>query len=147
MPIRKIAAQVTVVRKGVRAVVPPNTPFNFTAEELESINKTDKNLVRKATEAEVKGASKFEELPGQRRVSQAAVPVNTQAVETAPTSQPSVDTRDASEQTYNDDELEAMTVAQLKDLAKEREIDIPSNANKAELKKLILDEQGEAEDL
>lgn len=141
MPIRKVAARVDVTRDGKRASVPPMTPFNFTEKELNDIKAADANLIRTATDAEVKGATQFSELKGLRPISKPAVPVNTQAVETAPVEQTT------EVQTFSDDELEQKTVKELKKLAESRNLDVPNNANKADLKQLILDDQAAAEDL
>lgn len=155
MPIRKVAGQVTIVRDGMRAVVPAHTPFNFTKEELDSVMAADPNLVRTPSDAEVKGASKFEELKGARPLTRPAVPVNTKAAEQAPAGQDSVNPTAGGSATdgvekahvYSDDELEQMTVKQLKELAEKRKLEVPSNANKPDLKTLILDDQASAEDL
>lgn len=141
MPIRKVAAQVSVTRDGKRAAVPPMTPFNFTEKELADVKAADANLIRTATDAEVKGATQFHELKGIREITKPAVPVNTQAVETAPVDQTT------EIQTFNDDELEQKTVKELKELATNRKIEVPNNANKADLKTLILEDQAAAEDL
>lgn len=132
MTIRVLRGQVTVTRSGVRGVVPPGIPFDFTKEELQTITRFDPNIARKPTDTEVKGVTKFAELKGNKPVGKPAVPVNTQAVETAPTVSPQPNAGEGVHvaKVYAEAELNEMTVAQLKELAKARNVELTPNANK-----------------
>lgn len=135
MPIRIVSGKVTVTRGGEKKVVPPNTPFNFTKAELESVKKFDPNLVHTPSETEARGVRDFGELPGR---SGSPAPKK-EAKVAEPKSEPA---KDEDEDTvYTDDELEAMTIPGLKQLATDRDLEIPSNANKGTLKGLILEDQ------
>lgn len=136
MPIRVINAKVNVTRGGQGKVVPPNTPFNFTKEELDQVKSFDINLVRTPNETEARGAVDFESLGGTSKPSGARQATPASAPE--PKAEPQAASDDA---VYTDEQLEEKTIPELKEIAGSRQVEYPSNANKAVLKKLILEDQ------
>lgn len=131
--IRVALASIVVCRDGERGTVPAGTAFEFLEHEVVSATKANPNFLRKADDQEIRGASKFSDLKGRKKIKgvfSAQAKASKSSAELQVTSNANV--VDAAKPTR--EELEQMSVPELNALAAaDDSVVVPNKATKAQL--------------